>query len=342
MKHSIVFHEKGRFGGWPANNGLWSWGDEILVSYVVGGFDPKSDDHSIDYSQEMLKGFSRSTDGGETWTVEPAQHNFADECLPVPDGGFDFTAPGFALRVGNASVSIHGRAYTVSYDRGHSWTGPYALPDFGRHLTCRTCYLIENSKTMRIFMSYKADPGKDKHLISDRAFCAVTEDGGQSWSFLGNITDDEYRSVMPAVVKLSDGTLLCAIRRKRMIDGLEDNWIETRRSTDGGRSWGCAVRAAETGEANGNPPALALLCDGRAVLVYGNRRRGAASSIRAAVSDDGGISWKNEIILRDDSRTWDLGYPRLAVRPDSGLVAVYYYNSNEFAEQYIASTLFYI
>ena len=25
VKHGVVFMEKGRFGGWPANNGAWSW-----------------------------------------------------------------------------------------------------------------------------------------------------------------------------------------------------------------------------------------------------------------------------------------------------------------------------
>ena len=29
-KHVVVYGEPGRFTGWPANNGLWSWGNEIL------------------------------------------------------------------------------------------------------------------------------------------------------------------------------------------------------------------------------------------------------------------------------------------------------------------------
>jgi hypothetical protein len=28
--------ETGRFGGWPANHGIWSWGDEILVGFSAG------------------------------------------------------------------------------------------------------------------------------------------------------------------------------------------------------------------------------------------------------------------------------------------------------------------
>jgi len=31
--HVIVYRETGRYGGWPANHGMWSWGDEILVGF---------------------------------------------------------------------------------------------------------------------------------------------------------------------------------------------------------------------------------------------------------------------------------------------------------------------
>jgi len=30
-RHLKVFYEKSRFAGWPANNGIWQWGNEILV-----------------------------------------------------------------------------------------------------------------------------------------------------------------------------------------------------------------------------------------------------------------------------------------------------------------------
>ena len=34
--HVKVYYEPGRFGGWPANHGIWSWGNEILVGYRKG------------------------------------------------------------------------------------------------------------------------------------------------------------------------------------------------------------------------------------------------------------------------------------------------------------------
>jgi hypothetical protein len=32
----VVSCEPGRYGGWPANGGVWSWGNEIVVGFTVG------------------------------------------------------------------------------------------------------------------------------------------------------------------------------------------------------------------------------------------------------------------------------------------------------------------
>ncbi len=41
VKNLDVYHEEGRFAGWPANHGAWSWGNEILVGFEVGYFRKK-------------------------------------------------------------------------------------------------------------------------------------------------------------------------------------------------------------------------------------------------------------------------------------------------------------
>src|ERR1043166_3124889 len=38
IRHVVVYHEPGKFAGWPANAGIWSWGDEILVGFHAGFF----------------------------------------------------------------------------------------------------------------------------------------------------------------------------------------------------------------------------------------------------------------------------------------------------------------
>src|SRR6187399_2033784 len=50
--HVKVYSEPGRFGGWPANHGIWSWGDEILVGFSAGYFkDNGPGRHAIDHDQ---------------------------------------------------------------------------------------------------------------------------------------------------------------------------------------------------------------------------------------------------------------------------------------------------
>jgi hypothetical protein len=32
----IIYKQPERFAGWPANHGIWSWGDEIVVGFEAG------------------------------------------------------------------------------------------------------------------------------------------------------------------------------------------------------------------------------------------------------------------------------------------------------------------
>ena len=45
--HVEVFNEAGRFAGWPANNGIWNWGNEIVVGFTLGYHKEKTG-HTID------------------------------------------------------------------------------------------------------------------------------------------------------------------------------------------------------------------------------------------------------------------------------------------------------
>ncbi len=47
VTHTIVYREAGRFGGWPANHGMWAWGDEILVGFSRGFYKDRGRYHHI-------------------------------------------------------------------------------------------------------------------------------------------------------------------------------------------------------------------------------------------------------------------------------------------------------
>ncbi len=70
VRHGIVYQEPGRFGGWPANHGMWSWGDEILVGFESAEYRASEQGHSISPEKPVEVRFARSLDGGETWTMQ--------------------------------------------------------------------------------------------------------------------------------------------------------------------------------------------------------------------------------------------------------------------------------
>ena len=335
LQDIIVYQEPGRFGGWPANHGIWSWGYEILVAFERAYYQANDQGHSIVPNQAPEPGLARSLDGGETWLLEDPGMltcGFQDPKPCTDEVHFDH--PDFAMKCG-------GSGFFVSYDRGKIWQGPYQIPDFGKKLTSRTDYLVQGPKECLFFLS--AFEPRVKAKLQDRAFCARTQDGARSFEFLGWMTNEpvSVRSVMPSTIRDSKQMLISAMRRRHDIQGENgvnsQCWIDVYLSRDNGRSWQFLSKVADTGDWNGNPPSLIRLQDNRLCVAYGFRR--PPYGIRARLSDDEGQTWGEEIILRDDGRTWDLGYPRIVQRPDGKLVTIYYFTTEHNPEQHIAATI---
>jgi len=40
IRHLTVYFREGEFAAWPANHGIWSWGDEILVGFQAARHRP--------------------------------------------------------------------------------------------------------------------------------------------------------------------------------------------------------------------------------------------------------------------------------------------------------------
>ena len=70
-RHVKIYYEKGMYGGWPANNGIWIWGNEILVGFAKGYYkDLGPTRHNMDREKPELHLLARSLNGGESWTIE--------------------------------------------------------------------------------------------------------------------------------------------------------------------------------------------------------------------------------------------------------------------------------
>ena len=343
-EHVILARAAGRYGGWPANHGIWAWGNEILVGFSWGHMRAGGAErgHPIDRERAEEHMLARSQDGGATWSHEkPAgltppttPGNIAG--VPTEKAGreavelttpIDFTAPGFALtaRMGNIHVGPSWFFYTT--DKGKSWNGPFKLPDFGhKGIAARTDYLVDGRHELTMFLTAAKSDGREGRVI-----CVRTMDGGRTWRQIGLVGPEPDASdfaIMPSSVRLSPASILTLVRHRR--------WIEAYRSDDNGASWAHVTRAVpDTGR--GNPPSLLKLRDGRLVVTFGYRAE--PYGIRARISRDEGKTWSDDIVLRSDAADWDLGYTRSVQRPDGKVVTVYYYNDAKSDERYIAGTI---
>lgn len=332
VQHVTAYREAGRFAGWPANHGAWSWGDEILVGFSRGFSKDNGADYPYHIDRDQGEDFllARSRDGGLTWAVEvpsppgalvgtqgmrhaamPA--GTADEQPIVFDEPIRFDHPDFAMIVRMESHKGGTTRISTSYDRGHTWRGPFRLPLFGREgVMGRTDYLVSGARDCQLFLTATKTNGKEGRPIAVR-----TLDGGKSWTLLADIGPEPPDfAVQPSTVRCSPDRLVTTVRVR---DGARE-WIDAFVSPDNGASWSPLARPApDTGE--GNPPSLVRLADGRLVLTYGVRAR--PYRIEARLSRDEGRTWSEPFLLRGNGGGRDIGYPRNVVRPDGKIVTLY-------------------
>ncbi|MBS0264939.1 MAG: exo-alpha-sialidase [Planctomycetes bacterium] len=349
--HVDVYRKPGRFGGWPANHGIWSWGQEILVGFSAGFHkDLGPEFHNIDRERPEEHLLARSLDGGRTWAIEdpapqkvligtkgmrhgtlPTEHTEPEPVrLSTP---INFTHPDFAMTCRMAGIHMGESRFYYSYDRGHTWRGPFQLPLLGQPgIAARTDYIVNSSRDCFLFLTAaKANEREGRPL------CIRTTDGGQSWmlaSFIG--PEPAGYAIMPSTVRVSQTDLVTTIRR--MEEGPpRRTFIEAWKSRDDGQSWArLPDPVPDTGE--GNPPDLIRLKDGRLCLTYGVRAK--PFRMEARISSDSGESWSEPIVLRNDGGGRDIGYPRSVQRPDGHIVTIYYFwDLKTGPERYIAATI---
>ncbi|MBW8331795.1 MAG: glycoside hydrolase, partial [Prolixibacteraceae bacterium] len=349
-QHGIVYYKEGNFAGWPANNGIWLWGNEILVGFVVSTHKEKSAGHSYDPAAAVNK-YARSKDGGKNWVIEDAfEHgqtawghdNNVDKnkvVTPVPltRSIENFTSPDCIFTIQRHNNHNGPSHFYYSENRGRKWNGPFSFPDLGTDgVASRTDCIIDGEKELSVFLTVAKGDKKEGRVALSR-----TKDGGVNWEIISWIgSEPEGFDIMPSSVRLSPAELLTVIRTRT---GSGQDLLTSYLSEDNGITWErLKDPVADTGK-GGSPPALVKLEDGRLALAYIYRSE-YGSRVNIRFSSDKGRSWSDEIVLRSgDGANRDVGYPRMVQRPDGKLVLIYYWNNaNQDGAKpyrYIASTI---
>lgn len=331
----MIYRESGRFGGWPANHGIWQWGDEIVVGFSAAWYKLMAGDrHQMDGSKPEEPRLARSLDGGTSWKVEtpasllpPAQGGKPATPMKVP---IDFAAPGFAMTMRFLDNHRGPSLLFHSSDKGKTWAGPFEFPQLAGGVAARTDYVINGPRDAMVFLTAAKANGRE-----GRPFMARTTDGGLNWEFVSFIGPEPAGfAIMPSTVRIGPRHLLTTIRMKQ---DLAHNWIDAWRSRDDGATWTADGKVGDTGGMSGTPPHMIRLRDGRLCLTYSSRT--APYPILARLSSDEGKTWGSERVLRADAVAWDVGYVRSAQRNDGRVVTVYYYNDKTRPERFVAATL---
>jgi hypothetical protein len=255
--HVVVWREPGRYGGWPANHGIWSWGNEILVGFSAGHM--KADAmqlggparHPIDRTRPEQHLLARTLDGGATWKVErntglipPPRTEMAG--VPTEEGG--------------------------SPERPFPGADDLTSPDF---LTS-TVKLDDGSLVTATRRQVPVGNGIDIYRSAD---------AGLTWTFVTTAVSDTGRGNPPSLVKLRDGRLAVTYGYRAQPYG-----IRARISRDGGKTWDAErILRADAADWDLGYPRSVQRPDGKIVTVYYYNDPSAVERYIAATIWDPGV-----------------------------------------------------
>jgi hypothetical protein len=349
IQHIKVYYQEGRFAGWPANNSIWNWGDEILVGFIEGEFMESAGFHT--YNRESARNkYARSLNGGQTWTIEDGyergqtgrayDHNLTEQESESPKDLLqpiaDFTDPGFVITFMRDDYHDGPSTFYFSMNRGKQWRGPYNFPNLGTPgVATRTDYIVEGPKELHAFMNVAKENGREGRVIHTK-----TEDGGLNWELVSWLGDEpEGFEIMPSTVKLGESELFTVVRARDQ--NPDRNYLQAYRSMDGGTTWKEESEPVYDTGHYGSPPSLVKMRDGRLALTYAYRSQ-YGSRLCLRFSSDNGKSWGQEIPVRSgDGANGDVGYPQMVQREDGKLLIVYYWNHANQGDptRYIAASI---
>lgn len=299
----------------------------------------------------------RSRDGGTAWTKEPeliSAFPFGgsqDPCLLQlsdgsllcasyawayvrPDGVPNLKAP--VYNVSNGFIFMGGY-YLISKDGGNNWAGPYFPPHIaqevnftalGDPLPAYNRGALYEGRNGRIFWVVAATDRITPHKTSN--FLLISEDKGLTFRYSCPVAVDEKVTFNEAsAYETPRGDVIAFIRTA----GFDDHACIAR-SKDGGKSF----QKWEDMGFQGHPLNALRLPDSRVLLTYGYRHQPYGIRARILNAECTDYKTSQEIILRDDGGSTDIGYTWPVLTDPEHVLVVYYFNIKD-GIRHIAGTI---
>lgn len=297
----------------------------------------------------------RSSDGGKTWSPEPEllyAHPFGgsqDPCMvQLRDGSIVCASYGWALlnsdfAAGMTNSLKHGNfvflgGYVLrSKDGGHLWRGPFVPPHvgadttpdiFGKPVPAYNRGAMCEGKDGRLYWVVAANA--DTKPRRTETHLLMSSDKGETWTYSCPVaTDPNVTFNETSLYETPKGDLVAFIRTAEF-----DDHTVIARSTNHGKSF----QQWQDAGFRGHPHYALRLPDKRVLLVYGYRH--APFGIRARVLDAEctDLAAAEEIVLRDDGGSVDVGYPWATMISKNRVMVVYYFNLAD-GTRHIAGTV---
>ena len=374
IEHSRICGDDTTYCGHPHQDGIYNFGnDEIAVLHKHAPCDYASlynVGHGVVHSRAKVV-LQRSFDGGESWqeglsVVWDETASLESRMAFIESRGerldIDLSQPDSTIYFGRTrrhveESEVDMQTFAIrSADRGRTWEQHPSIvsPPLGSPMTGmnKNGYpLVRMSDGLWLGVFYPA-PSADPCLYG-------SGDNGLTWDYLSSIPGDRSGygvTTYPCLIVAPNGMLqvytvniqgrLNALQVAESLDGY--SWSGQRPIVRLGASPWLSRPIPEQSRSQMpdrvfyRSPWPLLLRDGRIVVLFGRRK--APNGVGLIVSEDSGATWSDEVIIRDDAPSSDVGYPVATELDDGRIFTAYYYNTELGAEyggpRYIASTHF--
>lgn len=294
---------------------------------------------------------------GVNWTEEPEliySHAFGgsqDPCLlQLKDGTLLCASYGWAFLEKDGLENIkkphfenrYGTVFLGGYlvksvDGGDSWKGPIYPPSIepevnytpmGNKVPAYNRGALYEGKSGRIFWIVAASDTEKKRKTSN--YLLVSDDKGETWEHLSTVAvDDEVVFNEASAYETPKGDIIAFIRTAKY-----DDQAVIARSKDGGKTF----EKWESMGFQGHPLQALRLPDDRVFLVYGYRHKPYGIRARILNPECTDFATAEEIIIREDGGSTDIGYPWAVNMGDDKVLVTYYFNTDN-TNRHIAGSI---